>query len=96
MDRTGETDPLCLIDNLKDQPFCRSMEVSTVLIFIVMCAFMYQILYVWLQSYKYTVSDRRIQIMIACVIYCSGVIFYNITQGKWKAGIEIILAYFHF
>lgn len=77
--------------------FCYTQQISIVLIFMVLGAFLYQIVLVWMISYQYQIKyERRLQIMIMCAAYCIFSILYYFIHSLARLYLTMIIALIHY
>ena len=61
--------PYCMLD-MKRKRVCYSQQTSILLSSIVLLLFFYQMIFVWMLSFRYSMwHEKRLHIMMGCVLY---------------------------
>jgi hypothetical protein len=88
--------PFCLLD-IKNKESCYAQEASILITAIIALLFTYQLYFVWIRSYKYTIcSDSRVMVLFSCAIYCLCLVIYFFVHLEVRTYLQIVLDIAHF
>ena len=55
---------------------CLPEEIAIIIFILIALLFLYQMLFVWMYSFRYSMlKERRLQIMAICILYCISKLF---------------------
>lgn len=88
--------PYCVL-NMKRKRVCYSQQTSIILSTIVLLLFVYQIVFVWTQSFKYSMwHEKRLHIMAGCVVYTIRKLSVLLTFLIWLCSTSIVTIVYYF
>lgn len=88
--------PLCLLD-IKNKESCYAQEASILITAVIALLFTYQLYFVWIRSYKYTIcSDKRVMVLFSCAVFCICLVIYFFVHLEVRTYFQIVLDIAHF